>query len=160
MFVVAVPTALYAPWLVRVLIAPGFDAAQQAAHTAYLEGSGPLPVEYADAHYLWYAYVGVGMISLIALLIFIARGSGTSVQEVNQLVRQFNEMRNMMKQMGGGGTKSRKKGKKGKKGRGGGRTTPKGGNVRMPKNPLELAGLEGLGLEEESGPPAGGLSLP
>ena len=29
-FVVAVPTALYAPWLVRVLIAPGFDAAQQA----------------------------------------------------------------------------------------------------------------------------------
>ena len=29
-FVVAVPTAVYAPWLVRVLIAPGFDAAQQA----------------------------------------------------------------------------------------------------------------------------------
>lgn len=29
----------------------------------------------------------------------IARGSGTSVQQVNQLVRQFNEMRNMMKRM-------------------------------------------------------------
>ena len=52
---------------------PGsLDAAQQAAHTAYLAGSGPLPAEYAQAHYLWYAYVGVGMISLIALLVFIA----------------------------------------------------------------------------------------
>jgi dipeptide/tripeptide permease len=62
---------------------PGtLDAAQQAAHTAYLAGTGPLPAEYADAHYLWYAYVGVGMISLIALLIFIAvnkkRDAGTA----------------------------------------------------------------------------------
>ncbi|MGQ0720889.1 MAG: signal recognition particle protein [Candidatus Eiseniibacteriota bacterium] len=32
----------------------------------------------------------------------IARGSGTSVQEVNQLVRQFDEMRRMMKRMGKG----------------------------------------------------------
>ncbi|HJW83404.1 MAG TPA: signal recognition particle protein, partial [Anaerolineae bacterium] len=32
----------------------------------------------------------------------IARGSGTSVQELNQLVRQFREMRRMMKQFGGG----------------------------------------------------------
>ncbi|MBZ0267096.1 signal recognition particle protein [bacterium] len=30
----------------------------------------------------------------------IARGSGTSVQEVNQLLKQFTEMRKMMKQMG------------------------------------------------------------
>jgi signal recognition particle subunit SRP54 len=37
----------------------------------------------------------------------IARGSGTSVQEVNQLIRQFNEMRNMVKRM------SKMKGKKG-----------------------------------------------
>jgi signal recognition particle subunit SRP54 len=29
----------------------------------------------------------------------IARGSGTSVQEVNQLIRQFDEMRRMMKRM-------------------------------------------------------------
>ncbi len=32
----------------------------------------------------------------------IARGSGTSVQDVNQLVRQFREMQKMMKQLGGG----------------------------------------------------------
>ena len=32
----------------------------------------------------------------------IARGSGTSVQDINQLVRQFREMRRMMKQFGGG----------------------------------------------------------
>jgi signal recognition particle subunit SRP54 len=29
----------------------------------------------------------------------VARGSGTSVQEINQLVRQFNDMRRMMKRM-------------------------------------------------------------
>jgi signal recognition particle subunit SRP54 len=32
----------------------------------------------------------------------IARGSGTSVQEVNKLVKQFNEVRKMMKSMSGG----------------------------------------------------------
>ena len=46
----------------------------------------------------------------------IANGSGTSVGDVNRLVKQFSEMQKMMKKMGGmalGG-----KGKKGKKGRG------------------------------------------
>ncbi len=91
----------------------------------------------------------------------IAEGSGTQPSEVAQLLDQFKQMRKMMKQMGGMGTKRMKrKGKKSKKGRGGGRTTPKGGNKRMPTNPLELAGLEGLGLDEPDGPPAGGLSLP
>ncbi len=33
----------------------------------------------------------------------IARGSGTTVQQVNQLLRQFNDMQRMMKQFGGGG---------------------------------------------------------
>ncbi|MBC7317301.1 MAG: signal recognition particle protein, partial [Chloroflexi bacterium] len=32
----------------------------------------------------------------------IARGSGTSVQQVNQLLRQFLQMQQMMKQMQGG----------------------------------------------------------
>ena len=41
----------------------------------------------------------------------IARGSGTSVQEVNRLVNQFNASRQMMKQMTGG--KFRKKGRRG-----------------------------------------------
>lgn len=35
----------------------------------------------------------------------IARGSGTSVREVNQLLKQFNEMSKMMKMMQGGGGK-------------------------------------------------------
>ena len=46
----------------------------------------------------------------------IANGSGTSVGDVNRLVKQFGEMQKMMKKMGGmamGG-----KGKKAKKGRG------------------------------------------
>ena len=52
---------------------PGtLDPVTRAAHTAALAGQGPMPEAYAHAHYLWYAYVGVGMISLVALLIFIA----------------------------------------------------------------------------------------
>jgi signal recognition particle subunit SRP54 len=43
----------------------------------------------------------------------IASGSGTTVQDVNQLVKQFRDMQKMMKQMGIMG------GKKGKKNRGG-----------------------------------------
>ena len=44
---------------------PGtLDAATQAAHQAALLGQGPMPEVYAQAHYLWYAYVGVGLISL------------------------------------------------------------------------------------------------
>ena len=35
----------------------------------------------------------------------IADGSGTSVQEVNQLIKQFSQMGKMMKMMQGGGTK-------------------------------------------------------
>ncbi len=46
--------------------------AVQAAHKAALLGQGPMPEAYAHAHYLWYAYIGVGLISLIALLVFIA----------------------------------------------------------------------------------------
>jgi signal recognition particle subunit SRP54 len=54
----------------------------------------------------------------------IATGSGTSPNEVSQLVTQFKQMRQMMQQMGGGLRK--KKVKKGKKGKKGGRVTPKG----------------------------------
>ncbi len=56
----------------------------------------------------------------------IAAGSGTSVQDVNQLVKQFREMQKMMKQMGimGGG-----KGKRKGRGRGG-----------MPKGLMDMFG--------------------
>jgi signal recognition particle subunit SRP54 len=42
----------------------------------------------------------------------IAAGSGTTVTDINQLVKQFREMQKMMKQMGimGGGGKRKKKG--------------------------------------------------
>jgi signal recognition particle subunit SRP54 len=48
----------------------------------------------------------------------IAMGSGTSVGDVNRLVKQFGEMQKMMKKMGAMGRPG-KKGKKGKPGRGG-----------------------------------------
>ena len=47
----------------------------------------------------------------------IANGSGTTVGDVNRLVKQFSEMQKMMKKMGGMGLGRSKGGKKGKKGR-------------------------------------------
>ena len=41
----------------------------------------------------------------------IAKGSGRSLQEVNRLMKQFNDMKKMMKQFSGAG----RKGKKGKR---------------------------------------------
>ena len=43
----------------------------QDQHTLALAGQAPMPEVYAHAHYLWYAYTLVGLISLVALLIFI-----------------------------------------------------------------------------------------
>ncbi len=79
----------------------------------------------------------------------IAKGSGVDPSEVTGLVKQFVEMRRMMKQMGGFGTKKLKskrkdKGKSNKqqpRGSGSGRVTPKG-PPRLPKMPLSLPGLE------------------
>ena len=52
---------------------PGtLDDATRAAHTAALAGQGPLPAAYVHAHYLWYAYAAVGLVSLVAMLVFIA----------------------------------------------------------------------------------------
>ena len=79
----------------------------------------------------------------------IARGSGVDPTEVTDLVKQFMEMRRMMKQLGGFGTKklkSKRKEKGGKskpqpRGGGSGRVTPKG-PARIPKMPLALPGLD------------------
>jgi dipeptide/tripeptide permease len=46
--------------------------AVQAQHTLALAGHGPMPEAYAHAHYLWYAFAGVGVLSLVAMLIFVA----------------------------------------------------------------------------------------
>ena len=72
----------------------------------------------------------------------IARGAGTDPGEVAQLIKQFLEMRRMMKGFGAAGAK-KAKGKGGKGGKaGGGRVTPKG-PAKMPKIDLSLPGLPG-----------------
>ena len=75
----------------------------------------------------------------------IANGSGVQPTEVKQLIDQFSQMRQMMKQFAGFGskkvnTRARNKGKKGKQ-RHGGRVTEKG-PAKVPKIPLSLPGLE------------------
>jgi dipeptide/tripeptide permease len=44
----------------------------QAQHAAALAGQGTMPAAYAHAYYLWYAFAGVGALSLVAMLVFIA----------------------------------------------------------------------------------------
>ncbi len=77
----------------------------------------------------------------------IAAGSGTRPSEVTQLVKQFREMRRMMKQMGGGPPRVRSGRGRGrrKKGRGGGRSAPPAGTDRSKKKGggLSLPGLGG-----------------
>ena len=94
----------------------------------------------------------------------IANGSGTSPNQVAELVKQFSEMQKVMKRLGGVGSKKinrkNRKGKKGKKG--GGRTTPKGGRTTAKKgsgnksgtslDDLRLPDLSELGLDESGNP--------
>lgn len=75
----------------------------------------------------------------------IAKGSGTTVPDVNRLVKQFGEMQRMMKQMGGmAGKKSGKKGK-----------PPKMNPVKMAKAMKQMGAgdLSGLGLPGQPGLP-------
>jgi signal recognition particle subunit SRP54 len=66
----------------------------------------------------------------------IARGSGTTTQEVNNLLKQFKQVQQMMKTMPGAQRMMKKKGKKGKKGKG----------PKMPRGLPQggLAGFPGL----------------
>jgi dipeptide/tripeptide permease len=41
-------------------------------HEAWLQGLAPMPAAYGHAYYLWYAFAGVGAISLVLMLVFIA----------------------------------------------------------------------------------------
>ena len=84
----------------------------------------------------------------------IANGSGTTVGDVNRLVKQFQDMQKMMKRMGAMGMGRPGKGKKGGKGKGGKRAAlgaafggmpggmPPGGFPGMPGMP-DLPGLPG-----------------
>jgi signal recognition particle subunit SRP54 len=92
----------------------------------------------------------------------IAAGSGTQPNEINQLVRQFREMRKMMKQMGGkgrgggasGGRSSGGRGRKGRKSSAGRTTAP--GPVPIDKK----KGLSLPGLGDGPGGFPNGLDLP
>lgn len=46
------------------------STADQAQHALAVTGAAPMPAAYADAHYLWYAFVGVAIVSAIALVIY------------------------------------------------------------------------------------------
>lgn len=77
----------------------------------------------------------------------IAKGSGTSPNEISQLLKQFKEVQKLMKNMGGLGTKRmKKKTRKAKKGkRGGGRVTDsKKAKAKVPTR-LELPQLDESG---------------
>jgi signal recognition particle subunit SRP54 len=87
----------------------------------------------------------------------IAAGSGTQVGEINQLVKQFREMRKMMKQMGGRGPGRRKAGRARKKKGRGGRVTAAGPAPIDKKKGLSLPGLGDL--PGDRGPSSGGLDL-
>jgi len=45
--------------------------AVQEQHALALAGQAPMPEVYAHANYLWYAYAGIGVLSFVALLVFI-----------------------------------------------------------------------------------------
>ncbi len=59
-------------------------AAVQAQHALWLAGQGPMPAAYAHAHYLWYAFAGVGALSLVAMLIFIAVTRGIDARRARR----------------------------------------------------------------------------
>jgi Na+/melibiose symporter-like transporter len=43
----------------------------QELHSLALTGQAPMPEAYAHANYLWYAYSGIGLLSLLGLLLYI-----------------------------------------------------------------------------------------
>ncbi|MCC6350553.1 MAG: MFS transporter [Candidatus Eisenbacteria bacterium] len=45
--------------------------AVQAQHTAWLAGQAAMPEAYAHAYWLWYAFAGVGVVSLVAMIVFM-----------------------------------------------------------------------------------------
>lgn len=87
----------------------------------------------------------------------IAAGSGTTVPEVNRLVKQFSEMQKMMKRFGGGGLGGGRKARRAAKGQGG---NPFGG-LGGPGQTPDLGDLEALlGGQVPGSDPFGGLGRP
>jgi dipeptide/tripeptide permease len=52
--------------------------AVQQQHTLWLQGQAPMPDAYMHAHYLWYAFAGVGALSFLLLLVYIYVTSRTA----------------------------------------------------------------------------------
>ena len=46
------------------------DEVTQAALATAIRDGGPLPSVYAHAHYIWYAFAGLGLLAFVALMIF------------------------------------------------------------------------------------------
>jgi dipeptide/tripeptide permease len=46
------------------------SAAEKAQRLAALKGDGPMPEAYAHAHYLWFVFVGIALVSAISLIIY------------------------------------------------------------------------------------------
>jgi dipeptide/tripeptide permease len=46
------------------------SAADKAQYDRALVGDGVMPAAYADAHYLWYVFVGIAIVSAVALVIY------------------------------------------------------------------------------------------
>jgi signal recognition particle subunit SRP54 len=72
----------------------------------------------------------------------IARGSGTSVEEVNRLLKQFAEMKKVLQMMGQGGLAAAAKG-------------GVGGGKAMPRPQISPGGFAGMGKKRKKGGPWG-----
>jgi dipeptide/tripeptide permease len=56
----------------------------QAAHAAWLAGNAPIPDAYAHAHYLWFAYAGVGILSFLLMAVYVVATSRIDAREAQQ----------------------------------------------------------------------------
>jgi dipeptide/tripeptide permease len=64
---------IFSGWLLKTYCPEPttLEPAIQEQHALALAGQGPMPEVYANANYLWYAYAGIGLISFVALVVFI-----------------------------------------------------------------------------------------
>lgn len=90
----------------------------------------------------------------------IARGAGVTVQQVNLLVRQFDQMRQMMKGMLGGGKAKLPKAMRGLSGMKGGKMPAMPQGMGMPGMGMPGMGMPGMGMPgmPSDGMPAAGAS--
>jgi len=56
------------------------SAVERVQHAAALAGQGPLPAAYAHAHYIWYFFTGIGVVTFLLLVLyqFMTRRARTS----------------------------------------------------------------------------------